>query len=173
MTLAEDRDADVVEGRGDRRMRLVHGNPDSCDLAELVQHGLGNGSGRGLDQPIALSAERLARHQDHLIVADRVGKLVGARRLSEVDVERQIEREGLADLRLVLHHAVIGMQRQPSDEHLIAHAPGLLLPRMEAATRSAWIVTATSWVRIIVAPLRKAITWAASEPPIRSIGSDG
>jgi len=64
------------------------------------------------------------------------------------DVEHQVELEGLADLGLMLHHAVVGVQRQSIDEHLIGH----LMFRSAAATRSAWMVSATSWVRMMAAP---------------------
>ena len=63
-----------------------------------------------------------------------------------------IEVEGLSDLGLVLHYAVIGMQCQSAHEHLIACLVGHLMFRSAAATRSAWMVSATSWVRMIVAP---------------------
>ena len=78
-------------------------------------------AGRGLHQPVAPGAERLARDVDHLVVADRVGELVGARGFRQVDVEHKIELEGLADLGLVRHDAVIGVQREPADENLVAH----------------------------------------------------
>ena len=79
---AEDRNADIVEGGGDRGVRLVDGDADGGDLLETVEHGLGDGAGGGLHQAIALGAERLARDIDHLIVADGVGELVGARGLA-------------------------------------------------------------------------------------------
>ena len=54
MTLAEDRDADVVEGGGDRGVRLVDGDADGGDLLETVEHRFGDGAGGGLHQPITL-----------------------------------------------------------------------------------------------------------------------
>ena len=39
----------------------------------------------------------------------------------QIEVEHEIELEGLADLGLVLHHAMIGVQRQPAHEHLVGH----------------------------------------------------
>jgi hypothetical protein len=63
-------------------------------------------------------------------------------------IEHEIELEGLADLGFVLHHAVIGVQRQPTHKHLVGHK----LFRRAAATRNAWMVSATSWVRMIEAP---------------------
>ena len=115
---------------------------------EPVEHRFGDRAGRGLDQPIAPSAKRLARDLDHLVVAHGVRKLVGARGLGQIDVEREVELERLPDLGLVLHHAVIGMQRKPAHEHRVGHCA----LRMAAFTRSACTVSATSWVRMIAAP---------------------
>ena len=95
-------------------MRLVDGDADGGDLLETVEHGIGDRAGGGLHQAIALGAERLAGDIDHLVVADGVGELVGAGGLRQIEIEHEIELEGLADLGLVLHHAVIGVQRQPS-----------------------------------------------------------
>src|SRR5215471_13004798 len=67
------------------------------------------------------------------------------------------------DLDLVLHHAVVSVQREPGDEDGIGHRA---LP-MAAATRSACTVSATSWVRMIAAPPATARRWAAIDPPSR------
>src|SRR5260370_20557035 len=90
-------------------------------------------------------------------------ELVGARSRGEVDVEHEVEVEGLPDLRLVLHHAVISVQRKPGDEDGIGH---LALP-MAAATRSACTVSAPSCVRMIAAPPPTARRSAAIDPPSR------
>src|SRR5436190_8454973 len=148
MTLTEDRDADVFESSGDRGVRLVDGDADGRDLSEAIEHGIGDGASGGFHQAVAFGAERLARRIDHLVVADGVGELVGAGGLREIEIEHEIELEGLADLGLVLHHAMIGVQRQPTHEHLVGH----VLFRRAAATRNAWMVSATSWVRMIEAP---------------------
>src|SRR5207249_8897879 len=116
-----------------------------------------------LDQPIALGAKGLAGHLDDLIIADRVGELVGTAGCHEVDIEDEIELEGLSNLGLVLHHAVIGMQRKPGDEHGVGHRAS----RMAAATRSACTVSATSCVRTITAPFSTAMRWLTIEPPMR------
>src|SRR5260221_7842475 len=173
LALAVDRDADVVEGRGDRRMRLVDRDADRGHLLKAAEQCIGDGAGRGLYQPVALGAKRLARDRHHLVVADRIGELVAARCLGQVDVEHEIEREGLADLGFVLHDAVIGVQCEPADEHLIGYAPAThLIARRALSTLMAWIVSATSWVRMMAAPLRTASRWAASDPPTRSSGAD-
>ncbi len=124
---------------------------------------IGDCAGRGLDQPIALGAERPARDLDDLVVADRVGQLVGMRGGREIDVKDEIELEGLSDFGLMLHHAVIGMQRKAGNEDGIGHRAS----RMAFATRSACTVSATSWVRTMAAPLSTATRWLTIEPPRR------
>src|ERR1700679_2049988 len=62
---ALDDDADVVEGRGDRGVRLVHGDADVAHLGVMLQHRLGDGAGARLDQPIAARAERFRRRLHH------------------------------------------------------------------------------------------------------------
>src|SRR5580700_7488819 len=166
---ALDDDADVVEGRGDRGVRFVHGDANAVHLGVMLQHRLGDGAGCRLDQPIAARAERFRCRLHHLVVGDGVLEHIAARGFGEIDVEHQIELEGLSDLGLVLHHAVIGVQRQPADEDGIAHRARL----MAAATASACTVGATSCTRMMAAPFSTAKRCAASEPPSRSAGSDG
>ena len=50
------RHADIVEDRGDRRMRLVHRDAHALDLGKLREHRVGDRAGGGLDQPVALRA---------------------------------------------------------------------------------------------------------------------
>src|SRR5262249_3075478 len=163
LAVADDGDPDTGKGRCDRRVRLVPGDSPPRDLREAIEDGLGDRAGRGFDQPIATGAKRLARDLDDLVVAHRMRELVGARSRGEVDVEHEVEVEGLPDLGLVLHHAVISVQCKPGDEDGIGHRA---LPRA-AATRNACAVSATSWVRMIVAPPATARRWAAIDPPSR------
>src|SRR5207249_1747191 len=109
------------------------------------------------------------RGLDHLVVADRMRKLVGARGRGQIDGEHEIELEGLADLGLVLHHAVIGVQRKTRDEDHVAHRAS----RMAAATRKACSVSATSCVRTIAAPFSNASKCAAIDPASRRSGGAG
>src|SRR3984957_15418676 len=166
---AFDRHADVIEGGGDRGVRLVHGNANAGNLRTALKYRLGNGAGRGFDQPVTAGAKRLARGLRHHVVGDGVFQLVGARRDRKIDIKDKIEPERLPDPGFVLHHAVIGVQRQSRDEDPVAHRARL----MAAATASACSVGATSCVRMMAAPCSTAIRCAASEPPRRSIGSDG
>src|SRR5215472_8021346 len=159
LAVAYDGDPDAGKSRRDRGMRLVHGDPHPQNLREPLEDGFGDRAGRGLDQPTPTGAERLARDLNDLVIAHGVRELVGARSRGEIDVEL----EGLPDLGLVLHHAVISVQRQPGDEDGIGHRA---LP-MAAATRSACTVSATSWVRMIAAPPATARRWAAIDPPSR------
>src|SRR5262249_25178868 len=106
---------------------------------------------------------------DDLVVADRVGELVGARSGREIDVEDEIELEGLPDLGLMLHHAVIGVQREARNKDGVGHRAS----RMACATRNACTVSATSWVRTIAAPFSTATRWLTIEPPMRWSGGAG
>src|SRR5882672_4665447 len=163
MAGARDGDADVRECGGDRRMRLVNRYPHRRHFCKAREDRIGDRAGGGLDQPIALGAERPARDLDDLVVADRVGELVGVRSGRKIDVEDEIELEGLPDLGLVLHHAVIGVQREAGNEDGVGHRAS----RMAFATRNACTVSATSWVRTIVAPFSTATRWLTIEPPRR------
>src|SRR6266700_2615298 len=163
MAGARDGDTDVAECGGDRRMRLVNGHPHRCHFGKAREDRIGDRAGRGLDQPIALGAERPARDFDDLVVADRVGELVGMRGGRKINVKDEIELEGLPDFGLMLHHAVIGMQREARNEDGVGHRAS----RMAFATRSACTVSATSWVRTMVAPLSTATRWLTIEPPRR------
>ena len=68
-------------------MRLVNGDPHRCHFGKARQDRIGNRTGGGLDQPIALGAESPARDLDDLVIADRVGELVGMRGGREINVE--------------------------------------------------------------------------------------
>src|SRR3954466_11042945 len=120
-------------------------------------------------QPIGAGAEGLAGDLHDLVIAHGVREFVGARRFHQVGVEDEVETEGLSDPALVLHHAVIGMEGQPGDEHGVGHRA----PRMAAAMHSARTVSGTSWVRMIAAPPAAARTWAAIDPPRRWWGEAG
>ena len=45
-------DADIAEGRGDRRVRLVDRHRDRLHAREGRQHRVGDPAGGGLDQPV-------------------------------------------------------------------------------------------------------------------------
>src|ERR1051326_7856807 len=73
MALAEDRNADIFEGSGDRGVRFVNSDPDRRHLSETFEHGIGNSTGGGFNQAVTLGAERLARDIDRS-EERRVGK---------------------------------------------------------------------------------------------------
>ena len=98
---AHQRDADVAEGGGDRRVRLVDRHLDALHAREGGKHRVGDAAGGGLDQPESLRGEGLRRAFDHLVVGDGVDHLVGARRRGEIDGQIEIDGEGLPDLGLV------------------------------------------------------------------------
>src|SRR5205814_3227413 len=112
---------------------------------------------------------RRRRGRHHFGVRHGVGEPVGARRLRQVGIEFKIDDETLADFGFVIHHAVASMDRQAGHEDRIGHC----LLSIACATRRACKVSATSWVRMILAPRCAAIRCAAIEPASRSFGSDG
>src|SRR6202522_515200 len=59
-------DADIVENRGDRRVRLVHGHLDGADARKRGQYGVGNGAGGALQQFIIGILEGRRRGRDHV-----------------------------------------------------------------------------------------------------------
>src|SRR3984957_16923768 len=81
---ALDDDTDVVEGGGDRGMRLVHGDANAAHLGIVLKHRLGDGAGGSLDQPIAARAERFRRRLHHLVIGDGVLELVAARGFGQI-----------------------------------------------------------------------------------------
>src|ERR1700734_987586 len=50
---ALDDDADIVEGGGDRGVRLVHGDANALHLGVMLQHRLGDRAGGGFHKPVA------------------------------------------------------------------------------------------------------------------------
>src|ERR1700759_253759 len=87
----------------------------------------------------------------------------------EVSEQFEIDDKALADLGLMLHHAMTGVDHDAFDENRIGHR----LSSMAARTRSACTVSATSWVRMMQAPRWAAARCAAIEPPSRCCGSEG
>src|SRR5215831_9814943 len=168
MAAPHQRDADIVECRGDRRMRFVNRDPHRTHAWEIRKHRIGHPAGGGLDQTIAFTAECFAHAIDDLIVGDCVDDFVGARRGGKLDLEIEIELERLSDFRLMRHHAVIGVECQSADKDTIAHCAA----SMAAATRNACTVSFTSWTRTIAAPFSTARRCAERDPPIRSSGCE-
>src|SRR5208283_3289691 len=166
---AGDDHPDIVEGRCDRSLRLAHGDTNAANLRKAVEHGVRDCAGSGLDQAIASRAKRLARCLHQCFIRNRMFERVGARGLGEIDVGHEIELERLSDLGFVRHDAVVGVENEAIDENRVAHRA----PLIAEATASACAVAATSWVRTIVAPFPTASRCAASDPPRRSMGSEG
>src|SRR3954447_6169732 len=161
--------ADVVEDRGNRRMRLVDGDLDRPDARKRRQDGIGHRAGRAFQQLVIGVLEGGRRGCDHVGIGHGIDQPVGARGFRQIRKQFEIDHEALPDFGLVVHHAMAGMDDEPGDEDRIGHC----LSQIAAATRSACTVSATSWLRMIFAPFRAAIKWAAIEPPSRCCGSDG
>src|SRR5277367_3976123 len=103
---ARDDNADVVEGRSDRRMRLAHSDANAANLRIVGEHRLGDSASGSLDQPIAARTERFTRGLHQRLIRHRRLQLIGAGGFAEIDVENEIEPKRLPDLSLVRHHAV-------------------------------------------------------------------
>src|ERR1700716_2097970 len=154
---------DIVEDRGDRRVRLVDGDLDYIDWRERHQDGTGDGAGRALQELVIGILEGCGRGRDHVGIGHGVGEAIGARGFRQVDGEFEIDHEALADFGLVFHHAMAGMDDDAADEDRIGHVCFLACSLIAAATRSACTVSATSWVRMMRAPPSAAMRWAAIE----------
>src|SRR5262245_43648020 len=98
---SRDRNADIRKGCGNRRMGLVNGHGHGGHLCETFEHGGCNRARGRLDEAITLRAKHLRGGFHHVIIAHRMGELVGVRSLRKVDVEREIEQERLANVGLV------------------------------------------------------------------------
>src|SRR5258708_7587974 len=160
---------DVVEDRGDRRVRLVHGDLERADAGECGQNGVGNRPGRALQQLVIGVFEGRGRGRHHVGIGHGVGQAVRARGIREIGGQLQINHEALPDLGLMFHHAVTRVDDDPGNEDGIGH----LKSSIAAATLSACTVSDTSWVRMIRAPALAAKRCAAIEPPRRRSGSEG
>src|SRR3954454_19607088 len=114
-------DSDVVEDRGDRRMRLVHGDLDRTDAGKERQDGTGHRAGRALQQLVIGVLESRGGRRHDVGVRHGVGEPVAARWFRQIGIELEVDDKTLADLGLVLHHAVAGMDRQAGYEDRIGH----------------------------------------------------
>src|SRR6185437_3717023 len=161
--------ADIVEDRGDRGVRFVHGYLDCVDAGKGCQDGVGHGAGGAFQQLVIGVLEGRRRGRHHVGVGHGIGETISPRGFREVGGKLEVDHEPLADFGLMVHDAVAGMDDDAGDEDQIGHA----LSSIARATRSACTVSATSWVRMIRAPPLTAIRCAAIEPPIRCCGSDG
>src|SRR5689334_7706629 len=150
-------------------MRLVHGDLDGADARKSREDRIGHCAGRALQELVVGVLERGDRRRHHIGVGHGVGEVIAARGFREIGIQFEIDHEALADLGLVIHHAMAGVDDEPLDEDGVGH----LLPSIAAATRSACTVSATSWARMMFAPFFAAIRCAAIEPPSRCDGCDG
>src|SRR4051794_37399524 len=150
-------------------MRLVDRDPHRGDAGKARKHLIGDRAGSGLDQAVAPAREGAGDGLDDARIGHRVDDFVADRRLGKVGRHLEIDDEALADLLLVRHDPVMGMNEKSGDEDRIAHE----CPRIAAATLSACAVSATSCTRMIAAPLSADSTCAAIEPPSRRSGGAG
>ena len=107
-------------------MRLVDRDAHTANLRAARQHGVGDRAGSRFHQAIAAAAKRLGHGLNDEIVGNGVFQLVGSRGVAELELELQINLKGLSNLGLVLHHAVIGVQRQSFEKDRVAHRARLI-----------------------------------------------
>src|SRR6476469_3962543 len=169
MATSHQRDTDIFERRGNRRVRFVDRDPHRAHARKIRQHGIGDAAGGRLDEAVSLAAEGFGRAIHDLVVGHRIDHLVRAGGGRQVDFKIEVEQEGLPHLGLVRHDAMIGMQGQTFDENPVTHRTASIA----ALTRSAWTVSETSWARTIAAPDWTANRCAAIDPPMRSCGGEG
>src|SRR3954454_21666265 len=161
--------ADIVEDRGDRRVRLVDRNFYDADAGKRAQHGVRDRAGSALQQFVIDVLERRRRGAHHAGIGNGVHQAVGARGVGQVDAKLEVDHEALPDFGFVVHHAVAGVDHHALDEDGIGHRNSSIA----WTTRKACTVSATSCVLMTRAPLRAATTCAAMDPPRRWSGSDG
>jgi hypothetical protein len=97
----------------------------ACGLWTVTRTGeqrLGGDRGGGLDQPEALAGEGAGRGIDDRRVGHGVGELVACAGAGKIDRELEVDDEALADLFLVRHHAMMGMDEKARHEDVVAHA---------------------------------------------------
>src|SRR5215207_9711035 len=163
MPLARQHHADILEDRGDWRMRLVDGDLDRVDACKRREYRVCNGAGGALQELVIGVLERRRRGRHHTGIGYGVRQVIGARGFRQISGKFEVDDKTLPDFGLVLHHAVAGMDDDAGDEDRIAHSCSLIA----AATRNACTVSATSCARMICAPLWAANRCAAIEPPRR------
>src|SRR5712671_4169995 len=155
--------ADILENRGDRRVRLMNGDLDRADPRKRPQYRVGNGASRAFQQLVISILEGSRRSRDHVGIGDGVGEAIGAGGIRQIGKEFEIDHEPLPDLGLMFHNAMAGMDDNAGDEDTIGHR----LSQIAAATCSDCTVSDTSWVRMIRAPPVAATRCAAIDPPSR------
>src|ERR1700732_4318083 len=76
--------ADILEDRGDRRMRLVDGDLDRADARKCREDGVGDRAGGALQQLVIGVLERGGRGRHHVGIRYGIGETVGVRGLRQV-----------------------------------------------------------------------------------------
>src|SRR5438067_13067099 len=78
LLLARQHHADILEDRGDRRMRLVHGDLDRIDARKRCQYRICNSAGGALQELVIGVLERRRRGRHHTGIGYGVGEVIGA-----------------------------------------------------------------------------------------------
>src|ERR1700722_11340855 len=70
--------ADIVEDRGDRRVRLVNGDLDGAEAWKRRQDGIGDGAGGAFQQFVIGVREGCRRGRDDMGIGNGIGETIGA-----------------------------------------------------------------------------------------------
>src|SRR5476651_1752366 len=106
---------DVVDRRGNGRRRLLDPHAHALYAREMREQGVGDVRGGRLDQIKSLAAKGGVGDRDHLAIVDCRVQPVAFHRIRCVDLEVEIEREALAEPRLLVGDAVFREQHEARD----------------------------------------------------------
>src|SRR5450755_4414425 len=136
----------------------------------MREQGVGDVCGGRLDQIKSLAAKGGVGDCDHLAIVDGRIQPVALHRIRCVDLEVEIEREALAEPRLLVGDAVFCEQHEARNFDRSLHQDA---PLIAAAIFNACACAATSWTRIIETPASAPMIFAAIVAGSRSPGPLG
>src|SRR5947207_12813850 len=123
MATPHQRHANVIEGSGDGSVWFVNSDSHRSDTRKSRENRVSDPAGGGLDQAIALRAKRFARAIDHLVVGNCIHNLVRTSGSGKIDFKIKVKSEGLPDLGLVRHYAVVGMMGETANKSSVGDWP--------------------------------------------------
>src|SRR5262245_54979917 len=112
MTAPCQNDAGVTENGGDGSVRFAHSGAHVIDLRKARENGVRHCAAGGFDQAIVTGREHFGRGIDNGAVGNGVSEPVGSRACGEIKRQFKVDDETLADLGLMLHYAVMRMDKQ-------------------------------------------------------------
>jgi hypothetical protein len=119
-TGAMNRDPRRFERTRHRRPKFAHADIDRLD-PRLFEHGFGDTSGEPFEQEVVLLRCDLLNGFTDIAVVHRVVEVVGAARLTEIEVHRDVELKRLRGLALMVEHADDGHETKPTQFYAVDH----------------------------------------------------